>query len=367
MKKLYIGLDTHKENIVIAVARAGRDAPEIYGKVSADLERFTTALRKLLKKYDVKKEDVSICYEAGPTGFVLARRLLQLKFECHVIVPTSIPKNGDRIKTDRRDAKNMARLLRSGDLKFVHIPSSLDEVMRDVSRARTDIVNARKQAKQQLGGFLLRNGYHYTGRSRWSVAHMRYLRKLILPSPAQNLVLEESLQRIDMLVDQEKRISDKMEELTQDWYRKPLLDALMGFRGFRLISATSVISELGDLRRFSHPRQLMSYIGVVPSENSTGTKRRQGGITKCGNTHVRWMLVEIINSYRLPPKISRELDKRQEGLSREVKGISWRAQNRLCKKYHHLLRRGLPQNKIKVAIARELLGFIWELGQVVEV
>jgi len=158
-----------------------------------------------------------------------------------------------------------------------------------------------------------------------------------------------------------------MEELTQDWYRKPLLSALMGFRGFRLISATSVISELGDLRRFSHPRQLMSYIGVVPSENSTGTKRRQGGITKCGNTHVRWMLVEIIHSYRLPPKISRELAKRQEGLSREVKGISWRAQNRLSKKYHHLVRRGLPENKIKVAVARELLGFIWELGQVVTV
>ena len=161
MKKLYIGLDTHKENIVIGIAFAGNKASEVYGKVSADLDRFIAALRKLLKKYDLKKEDVSICYEAGPTGFVLARRLIKLDFECHVVAPTSIPKNTGRIKTDRRDAKKMARLLRSGDLTFVHIPSPLDEVIRDVSRARTDIVNARKQAKQQLGGFLLRNGYHY--------------------------------------------------------------------------------------------------------------------------------------------------------------------------------------------------------------
>ncbi len=368
MKKVYIGLDVHKENIVIANAFAGNAVPEIYGKVSADLDRFLSALRKLLKKYDLKKEDVSICYEAGPTGFVLARRLLKLDFECHVVVPTSIPKNADnRIKTDRRDAKKIARLLRSGDLKFVHIPSVLDEVMRDVSRARTDVVNARKQAKQQLGGFLLRNGYHYTGKVRWSPAHIRYLRELVLPSPAQKLVLEESLQRIDLLVAQEQRITDQMRILADDWYRKPLLSALMGFRGFQFVAATSVISELGDLRRFTHPRQLMSYIGMVPSENSSGTKRRQGSITKCGNGHVRWMLIEIISSYSLPPKVSRELSLRQEGLSREVQEISWRAQNRLCKKYHHLRKRGLHENKIKVAVARELLAFIWELGQVVEV
>ena len=367
MIKLYIALDTHKENIVIGTAFAGRAAPEVYGKVTADLGRFIVALRKLLKKYELKKEDVSICYEAGPTGFVLARRLIKLNFDCHVVVPTAIPKSSDRIKTDRRDAKKMARYFRSGDLKFVHIPSPLDEIIRDVSRARTDIVNARKQAKQQLGGFLLRNGYHYTGKVRWTESHMRYLRELILPYPAQKVVLEESLQRIDMLIAQEERITEQMRVLTKDWYRAPLLSALMGFRGFKLVSATSVISELGDLRRFPHPRQLMAYIGVVPSESSSGTKRHQGGITKCGNTHVRWMLIEIINSYRLPPKVSKELSRRQENLSREVKAISWRAQNRLCKKYYHLKQRGLNENKIKVAVARELLGFIWELGQVVNV
>ncbi len=367
MKKLYIGLDTHKENIVIGLAFAGNKEPEVYGKVSADLGRFVINLRKLLKKYDLEKEDVSICYEAGPTGFVLARRLIKLKYECRVIVPTSIPKTPDRIKTDRRDAKKMARLLRSNDLKFVNIPSPLDEVIRDVSRARTDITNALKQAKQQLGGFLLRNGYHYTGKIRWSEAHMRYLRELALVNPAQKLVLEESLQRIDLLVEQKERITNEMGKLTDTWYRKPLLDALMGFRGFRAVSATSIMSELGDLRRFKHPRQLMSYIGLVPSENSSGTKRSQGPITKCGNTHVRWMLIEIIHSYRLPPKVSKALSKRQEGLSREVKNISWRAQNRLCKKYYHLRTRRLHENKIKVAVARELLGFIWELGQVVTV
>ena len=367
MTKLYISIDTHKEKNVIGFAFAGNAEPEIYGKVSADLGRFIVALRKLLKKYDLKKEDVSICYEAGPTGFVLARRLIKLNFDCHVVVPTSIPKSADRIKTDRRDAMKMARLLRSGDLKFVHIPLEKDEVIRDVSRARTDIVGARKQAKLQLGGFLLRNGYHYTGKVRWTETHMRYLRELVLPHPAQKIVLEESLQRIDMLVAQEQHITEQMRKLTEEWYRKPLLSALMGFRGFQLVSATSVISELGDLRRFSHPRQLMAYIGVVPSENSSGTKRKQGSITKCGNTHVRWILVEIINSYRLSPKVSKELSKRQEGLSQEVKAISWRAQKRLCKKYYHLRKRGLNENKVKVAVVRELLGFIWELGQVVDV
>ena len=367
MTKLYIALDTHKENIVIGIAFEGRAAPEVYGKVSADLGRFIVALRKLLKKYELKKEDVSICYEAGPTGFVLARRLLKLNFDCHVVVPTAIPKSTDRVKTDRRDAKKMARLFRSGDLKFVHVPSPEDEVIRDVSRARTDIVNARKQAKQQLGGFLLRNGYHYTGKIRWTESHMRYLRELVLPHSAQKVVLEESLQRIDALIAQEQRIIIQIKKLTDNWYRKPLLSALMGFRGFQLVSATSVISELGDLRRFTHPLQLMAYIGLVPSESSSGTKRRQGSITKCGNTHARWMLVEIINSYRLPPKVSKELSKRQENLSREVKAISWRAQNRLCHKYYHLKKRGLNENKIKVAVARELLGYIWELGQVVKV
>ncbi len=368
IKKIYIGLDVHKANIVIAFAFAGNADPEIYGKVSSDLKSFLRALRKLLKKYEVDKQEVGICYEAGPTGFVLARRLLKLDFECYVVPPTSIPKAADdRIKTDRRDAKKLARLFRSGDLKKVHIPSELDEVMRDVSRARTDIVNTTKQTKQQLGGFLLRNGYHYRETTRWGEAHMRYLRELVLPHPAQKIVLEESLQCIDMLESQKTRITDQMRVLTEDWYRKPLLDALMGFRGFQLISATCVLSELGDLRRFAHPSQLMSYIGLVPSENSSGTKRQQGSITKCGNTHVRWMLVEIINSYALQPKVSKVLSARQEGLTKAVKDLSWRAQIRLCKKYYHLKKRGLNENKIKVAVARELLAFIWELGQLVEV
>ena len=367
MKKAYIGIDSHKEQNTVAVALAGRGDPEPYGKAPADLDAFVRVLRRVLAKYGLEKEDVAICYEAGPTGFVLCRRLRALGFECEVVAPSKIPKtDADRVKTDRRDALKLARLFRSGELVFVNVPDVADEVIRDVCRGRTDAAEVRGRARQQLGALLLRNGYRYGGGSPWSEAHMRYLRELVLPDPAQKFVLEEYLQRVDASAAQVERIEAQMARLLPDWQRRKFVEALQGFRGFQLVAAMTLISELGDLLRFSHPRRLMAYVGLVPGENTSGERRRQGPITKCGNSHVRWMLVEVAHHYRYPPKISRELSLRQAGLSRDVRAVSWRAQERLHRRFCRLLLRGVHPNKVVIAIARELVAFVWELAQVLE-
>jgi transposase len=367
MTKVYIGIDAHKESNTVALAFSGQGEPELYGKTTADLKAFEAVLRKIMKKHGLAKEDVALCYEAGPTGFVLARRLIKLGFECIVVAPSKIPsKSGDRVKTDRRDARKLSRLFRAGELEGIHIPSVEDEVIRDVCRGRTDAVDERSRTKKQLLSFMLRNGYRYKGTAHWTEGHMRYLRELVLADPSQKMVLEEYLQRIDFAVKQVERIDDQMEKLLQTWSRKPLVDALMGFRGFKQTAAMVIVSEIGDFKRFKHPKQLMSYLGLTPSEDSSGGRRRQGSITKCGNGHARWMLVESAEHYRKPPKISKGLSVRQEGLSREVKTISWHAQNRLSKRSYKLAMRRLHPNKIRVAIARELSSYIWDLAQIVD-
>lgn len=367
MSKVYIGLDVHKAQMQIGLAFSGRRDVELYGKSSMDLDRFLTVLRRILKKYNLDKTEVALCYEAGPTGFVLARRLRTLGYECEVVAPSLTPKRAsEHIKTDRRDAKKLASLFRAGELTAVHVPNVEDEVIRDVGRSRTDAVEVQKRTKQQLSGLLLRNGYHYTGKSTWCEPHMRYLRELVMPDRAQKVVLEEYLQRIDTTTAQVLRIEDQMRLLLEGWSRRPFVEALQGFRGFQLVASMVITGELGDLLRFKHPRQLMAYLGLVPSEQSSGDKRRQGSITKSGNSHARWMLVEVAWTYRLPPKVSKELSKRQEGLSAAVRDVSWRAQNRLNRRYCRLKLRGLHENKVIIAVARELTGFIWELAHIVD-
>ena len=270
------------------------------------------------------------------------------------------------MKTARRDARTLAGLFRAGELTSVHIPEVDDEVIRDVCRGRTDAVDELVRCRKQLGSFLLRNGYHYTGKSRWTEAHMRYLRELVLPHPAQKLILEEYLQRIDSGAIPIERIEEQMGRLLTTWSRRTLVEALMGFRGFKQTAAMVLVSEIGDFTRFDHPKKLMAYLGLVPSEASSGATRRQGAITKCGNSHARWMLVESAGHYRLPPRISKELSKRQQGLSREIRAVSWHAQNRLSKRWYQLSMRGLHFNKIRVSIARELSSYLWDLPQLID-
>ena len=278
-----------------------------------------------------------------------------------VVAPSLIPsRSGDRVKTDRRDALKLARLHGSGDLVAVHVPDAGDEAMRDLCRARADAVRDGRRARQQLAAFLLRNGYRYGGKSHWTAAHMRYLRELEVAHPAQKVILEEYLIAVDAGASRVERAEAQMRALLEGWARRPLVEALMAFKGFQLVSAMVVVGEIGDFGRFGHPRQLMAYLGLTPSEYSSGQGRSQGRITKTGNGHARWMLVECARHYWTPPKASKQLSVRQEGQPESVRRISWAAQNRLHARARHLSGRLLNRNKITVALARELCAFIWD-------
>ncbi len=363
-KTYYIGLDVHSEKNAIAHALEGsREEATYYGSCGASVPNTEVTLRRLAKKLGVNFKELKVCYEAGPTGFVLARRLIHLGLECIVIAPTKTErKPNEKVRTDRRDAKKLAKLFRNGDLTPVYIPPASDEAVRDVCRARTDAVDDLSRTKQRLKAFLLRNGYRPQG-ANWSAKYMRYLRELVLADPNQKIVLEEYLQAIDTGIERVARLESKMFELLEEWEWKPVVEALMAFKGFKEVAAMITISELGNLTRFKHPRQLMGFLGLVPSEDTTGTRRRQGGITKCGNSHARWLLIESAQAYRSSPKVSAGLSKRQDGQSQKVKELSWRAQNRLSGRYRRLKLRGKRENKVIVAVARELCAFIWELHQ----
>jgi len=367
MKKslLFVGLDVHAQNITIGLAPGDGSAARLYGTIPNDLHALEKVFAKLRKAHP--GVELRVCYEAGPTGFVLARRLGQLKINCTVVAPSLIPtRPGERIKTDRRDALKLARLHRAGELTAVHVPEASDEAMRDLCRARTDAVQDLRRSRAQLKAFLLRNGYRYTGKSAWTEAHQRYLRELVLPHPAQRVVLEDAIAAIAGAGERIARLEEQMETLLVSWPMQPVVAALMGMRGFARVGAMVLVSELGGAWRFDHPRQLMAYLGLVPTENTSDQKRRQGGITKTGNSHARWLLIEAAHHYRLSPKISKELSARQQGLSADLKACSWKAQTRLHHRMMTLLARGKQRNKVIVAVARELTGFVWQLFRLME-
>ena len=358
---LHLGLDVHKDSIAIAIAEPGpKGEVRSFGTITNDLHALEKALTRIRKAHP--EAQLEVAYEAGPCGFVIARRLKQLKVPCLVAAPSLIPKQpGSPFKTDRRDARSIARLLRAGELTGVYVPEPTDEAIRDLCRARTDAVDDLRRCRLRLKAFLLRHGYRYQGKANWSEPHMRYLRELVFPHPAMKAILEEYLQGIDAAHQRVQRIEASMAMLLETWRLKAAVRALMAFRGFQLVAAMITVSELGDIHRFPHPRQLMTYLGLVSTEHSSGPRQHLGAISRCGNGHQRWLLTECAEHYALPPKVSKELARRQEGQPQVVRDLSWKAQNRLHLRFTRLLVRRLQRNKAKVAIARELCGFIWAL------
>jgi transposase len=364
-KLLFVGLDVHAKNITVALAEGGGGEARLYGTIPNDLHALEKLFAKLRKAHP--GAELRVCYEAGPTGFVIARRCAQLKIHCTVVAPSLIPsRSGDRVKTDRRDALKLARLHRAGELTAVHVPDANDEAMRDLCRARTDAVQDLRRARAQLKAFLLRNGYRYTGKSAWTEAHRRYLRELVLPHPAQRVVLEDAIGAIGSAEERIGRLEDQMQALLESWPMKPVVAAMMALRGFARVGAMVLVSELGGAWRFDHPRQLMAYLGLVPTENTSCDSRRQGRITKTGNSHARWLMIEAAHHYRLSPKISKELSVRQQGQCAEVKACAWKAQTRLHQRMMQLCARGKERNKVTVAVARELCGFVWHIFRIME-
>ncbi len=358
---LYLGLDVHKDSITLAIAQPGSKGEiRLFGTITNDLGRLEVALGRIRKAHP--RARLEVAYEAGPCGFGIARRLKQLQVPCLVAAPSLIPKQpGSPFKTDQRDARTIARLLRAGELTGVYVPEPTDEAIRDLCRARTDAVDDQRRCRLRLKAFLLRHGYRYQGKANWSQPHMRYLRELVLPHPAMKAILEEYLQGIGAAHERVQRLEASMLTLLDTWRLKPAVQALMALRGFQLVAAMVTVSELGDIHRFAHPRQLMTYLGLVSTEDSSGPRQRLGKISRCGNGHQRWMLTECAEHYLLPPKVSKELSRRQEGQPPEVRALSWKAQNRLHLRFSRLLARRLPRNKAKVAVARELCGFVWAL------
>jgi transposase len=286
---------------------------------------------------------------------------------CDVIAPSLIPtKSGDRVKTDKRDAMKLAKMLRSNDLVAVNIPDSVDEAIRDLCRARTDAIDDLRRAKTRLLAMLRRLGFNYAGKTHWTEGHKRYLRHLTLPDAAHNIVLEDNLATIDFHTQRMVNIEDAMLQLLEDWQRKPLVEDLMAFKGFKLVAAMVTVSEIGIFSRFEYPKKLMAFLGLIPSEHSSGARQKRGGISKCGNPHARWILVEQATHYRVPPKVSAQLSARQEGAAQWIKNLSWKTQMRLSHRFNMLRKRQLHHNKIKVSVARELCAFIWELGTRIE-
>jgi len=357
--KVFVGLDVHKDSIAMAAAEAGRAPGRQIGTIAHDVNKLIKALAKL-----GEPGAMHVVYEAGPTGYGLQRLLAARGSRCEVVAPSLIPRRaGERIKTDRRDALRLAELSRAGQLRAVWIPDTTDEAIRDLQRAREDAVNARTQARHQLKGFLLRHDIRFPGRSSWTKTFYRWLGTLNFGATSSQTAFTEYVQAVQACDERVARLSAALCASIQGWRFEPVVLALQALRGIDVLSAIGLVAEIGDIQRFDHPRKLMAYLGLVPSEQSSGERVRKGSITKTGNAHARRLLTEAAWNYRFKPRIGYQAQRRQEALSQTVRDIAWKAQLRLSQRFSKLLARGVQVNKVCVAVARELSGFIWDIAR----
>ena len=357
----YVGLDVHKETIAVSVADAQGGELRYVGEISNTAE----ALDKLVRQLKKGNAELSFCYEAGPCGYGIHRQLTAKGLDCHVVAPSLIPrKAGDRVKTDRRDSLSLARLHRAGELTAVWVPDAAQEALRDLTRAREDMKHLQLLAKQRLQAFLLRHGKKHTGSAgNWTQAHFRWMETVKFDEPVQQIVFQEYIDTVKAMTKRVGVFDEHVERTAAESVFWPVIEGLMALRGVSLLAATIIVAEIGDLRRFSGAPQLMAYLGVIPSEHSSGGTKKRGGITKTGNGHVRRVLVEAAWTYRFPARKTAHLQRRAERTSEDIQGIAWKAQTRLCSRYRTLQARGKLKVQTCTALARELAGFVWAIGQ----
>jgi transposase len=357
----FVALDTAKLRNAVAIADAGRNGEIRY---LGEFDNTEAATRKLVTKLASKHARLTFCYEAGPTGYGLYRLIKSIGHDCIVVAPSLIPsKPGDRVKTNRRDAVNLAKLLRAGELTAVWVPDERHEAMRDLVRARDAAVKDYRIKRQNVSSLLLRLGRHYPGKKTWGRAHINWLTSLKLEHREQRIAFEEMLLAVRQVRERIERLEQAMREAVADWTLAPVIEAVQAMRGIDMVGAIAFLAELGDLSRFENPRQLMAYLGLTPSERSTGESVKRGGITKAGNTRARRLLIEAAWSYRFPPRVSKDMQTRIGAAPRTAREIAWKAQMRLCGRFRTLTRKGKRPTIVVTAIARELSAFIWAINR----
>ena len=358
----FVGLDVHADTIAVGVAEPDGEVRSL-GIIPNRLE----SIRKLMAKLG-PATDLKVCYEAGPTGYVLYWQLTALGIACEVIAPTLVPvKAGDRVKTDRRDAVKLARSYRAGDLTAVWVPDADHEALRDLVRAREDARQDQHRARHRLSKFLLRRGRRPPDgvKKSWTLKHLTWIKEQVhFEQPALEVTLLDYVHEVDHMAERIQRLEKAIAEAIQKAppAMRAVVEALQALRGVALIPAVTVVAELGSLSRFPSPRQLMGYSGLVSSEFSSGARIQRGGITKTGNAHLRRVIVESAWAYQYRPWVGGFLLKRQRGLDQPVKDIAWKAQWRLHTRYKKLLAAGKKKPQIVTAVGRELLGFIWAIA-----
>lgn len=355
----FVGLDAHKESISIAACEAGREPARFVGTIGPNVQ----GLFKLLAKAGDPKR-VSVVYEAGPTGFGLHRELCRRGFRSEIIAPSMIPKRaGNRVKNDRRDCLRLAELSRAGELKAIWVPDEAHEAMRNLCRAREDAVTLRQKSRQQLQAFLLRQGRRYPGKTAWTKSHGRWIAEQRFEHAGDRIALAEYQLAEQSAEQRVQRLTAALTEAARGWRFESVVAALRALRGIDSVAAIGLVAEIGDIARFGTARQLMGYLGLVPSEHSSGNSIHRGSITKTGNTHARRLLTEAAWNYRFPARMSRALTERSEGLGEPIQRHAWKAQLRLSARFARLRSRGVHHNKACVAVARELAGFVWAIAR----
>jgi len=353
----WVGLDAHKQSIHVAMLLPGRDEPIAWQEPNEE-----NAVRRLARRLTREAPgEVRSCYEAGPLGYALQRELESQGVICEVVAPSLIPlKPGERIKTDWRDARKLAELLRAGLLTEVQAPNEADEALRDLCRGRDSVRQDLMRARHRMSKFLLRRGYRYRDTQRhWGVRHMNWLRPQTFEPAAAQAIFDHYLLTVDHLDERLRQLDARLGVFgDQEPYREPVA-WLRCFRGIDTVTAVSLVAELHDFRRFRSARGLMAYLGLVPSERSSGEQRRQGSITPAGNHYVRRLLVEAAWHHRHRPVLSQPLRRRREGQPADIIAIADRAQERLHARFMRMTRRGIHYNKTIVAMARELVGYLW--------